>query len=70
MKCPLFFAAAMLKPDVYSEDALECIKEDCAGWDSVGQTCVAISIYQELRLLVGAVSMLADKLPTPPTIKR
>ena len=70
MKCPLLRITRpwFMQADAPPQD--DCLKEECAGWDSISQTCVAISIYQELRLLVGAVSMLADKLPTPPTIKR
>ncbi|MBA7602875.1 hypothetical protein ES703_09971 [subsurface metagenome] len=63
MKCiPLAIAWSSVVAK-QQEEYPDCLKEECAWWDSVGQRCVTLSIYQELRLLVGAVTMVADKIP-------
>jgi len=63
MKCPLRILVVRSNSALGPNFGNECLKEECAWWDSVSQTCVALSIYQELRLLVGAVAIVTDKIP-------
>ena len=63
MKCPLFMATATHLSGHIDLLHIECPKEECAWWDNVGNSCVALSIYQELRLLVGACAPIADLVP-------
>jgi len=58
--CPFYFQApkGFLPQDIWRE----CVEEKCAWWDSYGRACAILSIYQELRLLVGAAGMFVDKL--------
>ena len=72
MECPLF---GLLKK-VEAKQAngtvsivpwfCECLKEECAWWEPVLGQCSQLAILEELRLLVGALSMLADKMPPAP----
>lgn len=48
----------------------DCLKEECGRWDKVRGQCADLSILEELRLLVGAAAMIADKMPTSPTIRK
>lgn len=63
MKCPLFWMHWLDKESKMDIEDTDCLKEACAWWDSVGQRCVSLSIYQELRLLVGACAPIADLVP-------
>jgi len=42
----------------------DCLGEECARWDKAGRNCSDLSILEELRLLVGACGMIADKMPS------
>ena len=70
MKCPLFVMGNIANPGILDDEVEDCYKEECAWWNKVLAECVVLSILEELRLLVGAAGMIADKMPTPPTIKK
>ena len=63
MKCPLTYSPRYFWHAVTSHEAAECLKEECVWWERTHQVCVISSIDLGLRLLVGAVAMLADKMP-------
>jgi len=63
MKCPLLLAGENAQPSVDMTTTIDCLKEECAWWDKVHGVCVVISLFWELRLLVGAGAMIADKMP-------
>jgi len=62
MKCPLFRLANLISEFDSNWDGDDCLQEECAWWDCVGRSCILVAIYRELRLLVGAAGMAADKL--------
>ena len=61
MKCPLMVERLKQGAQYTEPVRQDCLKEECAWWDSVGQRCVTLSIYQELRLLVGAAGIIAEE---------
>ena len=64
MECPLLRAGAYAGQLEWEEADISCLKEECGRWDKVRGQCVDESILEELRLLVGAAGMIADKMPT------
>ena len=70
MKCPLFCIGDYTLPAI--KDALDfnCIQEECGWWEKVHGVCGVLALYQELRLLVGAITMIIDKMPPAPTIRK
>jgi len=63
MKCPLFRLANITFEFDSQWSGDDCLQRECAWFDIIGQTCALLSIYQELRLLVGACGMIADNMP-------
>ena len=63
MLCPLLKLRKTINLGLEVDEFRDCLKAECAWWDSASQTCVTQSIYEELRLLVGAAGMVAEKLP-------
>lgn len=62
MKCPLFTIMDRRTQLGEESDFSECLKEGCAWWEKVSQSCALVAIYQEIRLLVGAAGLAADRL--------
>ena len=59
MKCPMRIFVVQQGLEVGTGYMPDCLKEQCAWWDQAGNSCAVLSIYQELRLLVGACAPIA-----------
>uniref|UniRef100_A0A6H1ZSL1 Uncharacterized protein n=1 Tax=viral metagenome TaxID=1070528 RepID=A0A6H1ZSL1_9ZZZZ len=64
MKCPEMIAHVPLAMSEDNPAVGDCLGEECARWDKAGRNCSDLSILEELRLLVGACGMIADKMPS------
>lgn len=62
MKCPLLAIGYLSLGDQGVNQKCECLKEGCAWWEPVSRSCVLLAVYQELRLLVGAAGLAANRL--------
>lgn len=60
MKCPMIMLGYEWQKDVPKHRLLDCIGEECAWYNTVRCECLAQSLYEELRLLVGAAGLIAD----------
>jgi hypothetical protein len=51
MKCPLFMAMQYALADRICPSEAECLREECAWWDGVNDTCVIHSIGGFISIL-------------------
>ena len=70
MKCPLM-------PDKDYSIQLEkhlnggdCLKEECAWWNSELEACVLVSLDFDLISLIGALTAIGDKMPHEEQFRR
>jgi len=57
MKCPLMRIPITVKGVADREKIDDCIKEECAWWDKLCQSC---SVYEISRSLMGIFDVLVD----------
>lgn len=51
MKCPLFVIARLINKEVALDD-MECLKGECAGWDSSDECCCVVDIASSLSMIM------------------
>ena len=62
MKCPILFNSYHHPGSGMDFKDTECSTVDCAWWSSRDQHCAVLDLVLELRLAVGALSMINDNL--------
>lgn len=63
MKCPLFQAGWLMKDNVGTSSEADCLKEDCAWWNSELNQCDPTGLLPWLKNIEGHLEELVDKMP-------
>ena len=63
MKCPLFVMVASRVERSRGIAYIECIKEECAWWDSDNSRCAVLSLYVEVDTLTNLFGEMTRKMP-------
>jgi len=63
MKCPLLILAYTYVPGPTAENVGDCLKEECAWWNSHTGECVAMSIDRILNHLSDYIYDIKTKMP-------
>jgi len=63
MKCPLMFNGAMGVVASGKGTDIDCLKEECAWWDSFAVRCAISVIARELKSSAAALRDIASKIP-------
>ena len=63
MKCPLFVMSYMLKVGEAPTHQADCLKEECAWWDTAYELCVLRSIARLLDGVLMDLNQIRDKMP-------
>jgi len=63
MKCPLFAAAFIMSDRLTPEKALNCLKEECAWWVKVSQSCAMEAIPRIIGYVGSELKTIKEKMP-------
>ena len=63
MKCPLFCIGDYNLPALIEGPAFNCLKEECAWWNSELEACFVVSLELELASLVEVLTAIGSKMP-------
>ena len=64
MKCPLRFTLDYSEKGILSTPVRDCLKEECAWWDSDREMCRVIGLDYHIALLTKVLLDIRDKMPT------
>ena len=62
MKCPLFVQVIELKGGLFDSQAMNCLGENCAWWDTSDKTCCVLSLDGDLSRIGTLLSMLHKEI--------
>ena len=70
MKCPLITAGFWADNTTEGQQAINCLKKECAWWLPVDKTCAMVGIHCRLANLVELLDMIKDKMPHEEQFRR
>lgn len=69
MKCPQTFQIEIKAEGELQLAGAECVKEECAWWDSAYNACIEFSKARLLDGILADLNHIAKKMPYPPAPK-
>lgn len=63
MKCPLFTMECLNLNGTFDGKGADCLKEECAWWDSAYEMCVVRSLARLLDGVLMDLNQIRDKMP-------
>ena len=70
MKCPLLCIGYMAGQPTAEIGETNCLKEECAWWDKLSESCCLHRIMVSLEALAGEASKIANKMPHEEQFRR
>jgi len=63
MKCPVRARLFVRGADTHIESTMDCLKEECAWWNSQEEECALITVGKTLSILADHIANIEVKLP-------
>ena len=70
MNCPLFYMMNYTQAGELGYEVGDCLKGECAWWDSELEACSIVSLELELGSLLQILTAIGDKMPHEEQFRR
>lgn len=63
MKCPIISAGVAADPNIGAYSGTDCLKEECAWWDSNNERCSVLVMALRIENLSDTLDTIEKKMP-------